>query len=280
MTDILSDNKIDEIIKNALAEDIETGDITSDNIIPADTVSTGRLVAKAEGIVAGLKVAKRVFEILDALTLWKENFPDGSRVKSGDVIVEFEGRLRPLLTGERTALNLLQRMSGIATETARYTEIIKDYDTVILDTRKTVPGLRILDKYAVKCGGGTNHRIGLYDMVMIKDNHIKAAGSITAAVERVKPHLGAGIKIEVETTNMEEVKEALNAGIDIIMLDNMTTSEMKEAVEFIGGKVKVEASGNMTAERLVETAAAGVDFISVGAITHSVKALDISMRLD
>jgi len=271
--------ELDKIITQALREDIGSGDITTDNLIPREIVSNGKLVAKADGIIAGLEIAKRVFDLLNAVTSWKQYKSEGEAVKAGEILVDFEGFLNPLLKCERTALNFLQRISGIATETNKYVSIVAEYKTEILDTRKTVPGLRMLDKYAVKCGGGTNHRIGLYDMVMIKDNHIKAAGSITRAVESIKPRLKPSIKIEVETTNIREVKEALAAGVDVIMLDNMTTFEMSEAVKFIDGRVKVEASGNMTTERLVETARAGVDYISVGALTHSVKALDISMLL-
>jgi len=271
--------ELDKIINQALREDIGSGDITTDNLIPREVVSKGKLVAKADGIIAGLEVAKRVFDLLNALTFWNQYKSEGEPVKKGEILVDFEGFLNPLLRGERTALNFLQRISGIATATNKYVSMVAEYKTEILDTRKTVPGLRMLDKYAVKCGGGTNHRIGLYDMVMIKDNHIKAAGSITRAVENIKPRLKPSIKIEVETTNLREVKEALAVGVDVIMLDNMTTEQMAEAVKFIDGRVKVEASGNMTTERLVETARAGVDFISVGALTHSVQALDISMLL-
>jgi nicotinate-nucleotide pyrophosphorylase (carboxylating) len=204
---------------------------------------------------------------------------DGQEAKSGDLICTIKGAYRALLTGERLALNFLQRMSGIATETAKYVDAIKEFKTEILDTRKTVPGLRLLDKYAVKAGGGTNHRIGLYDMVMIKDNHISVAGGITNAVKAIRPNIPAEIKIEVETTSMEEVKEALNAGADIIMLDNMDNATMTDAVQFINGKAKVEASGNMNLERVREVAATGVDFISIGALTHSIIALDISQKI-
>lgn len=276
---LLDSNEIDKLIIYALQEDIGSGDVTTDNIVDEFQQSKGRLTAKSDGVIAGLGIAKRVFDILESLTLWIAHFEDGDSVKAGDIIVEFEGYLKPMLKAERTALNFLQRMSGIATKTSRYVRLLHGYNTRILDTRKTVPGLRMLDKYAVSCGGGVNHRIGLYDMVMIKDNHIKAAGNISRAVELVKANIKPNIRIEVETSNMKEVKEALAAGIDVIMLDNMTTEQMKEAVLFIDGKVEIEASGNMTATRLVDTAETGVDFISVGALTHSVEALDISMLL-
>ena len=276
---LLDNNEIDKLIIYALQEDIGSGDVTTDNIVDEFQQSSGTLIAKADGVISGLPIAKRVFDILEGLTGWTAHFEDGDFVKSGDIIVEFEGYLKPLLKAERTALNFLQRMSGIATKTSRYVKLLTDYNTKILDTRKTVPGMRMLDKYAVSCGGGVNHRIGLYDMVMIKDNHIKAAGNISRAVELVKANIKPNIRIEVETTNPREVKEALASGIDVIMLDNMSTEEMKEAVSLIDGKVEIEASGNMTATRLVETAEAGVDFISVGALTHSAEALDISMRL-
>jgi nicotinate-nucleotide pyrophosphorylase (carboxylating) len=200
-------------------------------------------------------------------------------VKTGDVIVEFEGSYRALLTGERTALNFLQRLSGIATMSAKYAEAVKDFHTVILDTRKTLPGFNRLDKYAVKMGGSSNHRLGLHDMAMIKDNHIEVAGSITAAVQAVRTNVEHGIKIEVETTTLEQVQEAIDAKADVIMLDNMTLETMRKGVELIAGRAKVEASGNMTLERLREVAATGVDYISIGALTHSVKALDISQRI-
>lgn len=268
------------LIELALLEDVGEGDITTDNIIPAETRRKAKMVAKAEGVVAGLQVAEMVFKSLDSKMIWKVLTPEGSRVKPGDVMVEFEGTYRALLTGERTALNFLQRMSGIASMSAKYADAVKDFKTVILDTRKTLPGFRMLDKYAVKTGGASNHRIGLYDMAMIKDNHIEVAGGITQAVNAVRSNIKAGIQIEVETTTLAEVQEAIDAGADIIMLDNMDNETMKKGVELIAGRAKVEASGNMTLERLREVAATGVDFISIGALTHSVSALDISQRLE
>jgi nicotinate-nucleotide pyrophosphorylase (carboxylating) len=268
------------LIELALKEDVGTGDITTDNIIPAETRRKAKMIAKADGVVAGLPVAEMVFKSLDHNMNWNVLTPEGSKVKKGDVMVEFEGTYRALLTGERTALNFLQRMSGIATMSAKYADAVKDFKTVILDTRKTLPGFRMLDKYAVKTGGASNHRIGLYDMAMIKDNHIEVAGGITQAVEAVRRNIGENIKIEVETTTPAQVQEALDAGADIIMLDNMDTETMRKSVDLIGGRAKVEASGNMTLERLREVAATGVDYISIGALTHSVSALDISQRLE
>ena len=270
---------IDSIIDFALKEDVGDGDITTNAVIPGEMQTIATMTAKAEGVVAGLPVAERVFRKLDPDIEWTTYIEDGSFVKKGDVLVQVKGSFRTLLTGERLALNFLQRMSGIATETSKYVEAIQSYKTEILDTRKTVPGLRLLDKYAVKMGGGTNHRIGLYDMVMIKDNHIKVACGITEAVNAIRPTIAAGVKIEVETTNLHEVQEAIAAGADIIMLDNMDNDTMKRGVELIDGRAKVEASGNMTLERVKEVAATGVDFISIGALTHSVKALDISMNM-
>ncbi len=268
------------LIELALKEDVGEGDITTDNIIPAESRRKAKMVAKADGVVAGLPVAEMVFRRLDPNFVWDVKTPEGTRVKKGDVMVEFEGTYRALLTGERTALNFLQRLSGIATMSAKYADAVKDFKTVILDTRKTLPGFRVLDKYAVKTGGASNHRIGLYDMAMIKDNHIEVAGGITKAVEAVRNNIKSGILIEVETTTLEQVQEAIDAKADIIMLDNMDTETMKKGVELIAGRAKVEASGNMTLERLREVAATGVDYISIGALTHSVSALDISQRLE
>ena len=270
---------IEPIIEAGLTEDINTGDITTNLLIAAGTQTTAVMIAKADGVIAGLPVAKLVFQKLDPKVEFTTSVSDGDTVKSGDLICTIKGAYRALLTGERLALNFLQRMSGIATETAKYVDAIKDTSTQILDTRKTAPGLRLLDKYAVKAGGGTNHRIGLYDMVMIKDNHISVAGGITNAVNAIRPYITAEIKIEVETTSIEEVKEALEAGADIIMLDNMDNVTMAQAVKLIDGRAKVEASGNMNLDRVREVAATGVDFISIGALTHSVNALDISQKI-
>ncbi|HPR32372.1 MAG TPA: carboxylating nicotinate-nucleotide diphosphorylase [Prolixibacteraceae bacterium] len=271
---------IEPLIEAALHEDVQTGDVTTNLLIPAGTEKTARLIAKAGGVIAGLPVVEAVFRKLDPNIVFSPGVSDGDRVEPGQQICMLRGSYRALLTGERLALNFLQRMSGIATETARYVEVLRGYKTQILDTRKTVPGLRMLDKYAVKAGGGANHRIGLFDMVLIKDNHIAVAGGITKAVASIRKSVPEGMKIEVETTTLDEVHEALAAGVDIIMLDNMDLDTMARAVSIIGGKAKVEASGNMTLERVRPVAATGVDFISVGALTHSVRALDISQKIE
>jgi len=276
----LNIEKIKSVIDYALKEDIGNGDITTDSLIPMDLKAKATMTAKSTGIIAGLAVAEYVFRTLSTDITWKTFVNDSDKVSKGEIIVEISGSYRALLTGERVALNFMQRMSGIATMTSNYVNELKDFKTKILDTRKTVPGLRLLDKYAVLTGGGTNHRIGLYDMVLIKDNHIKIAGGITNAVTQIKKNLPGGIKIEVETTTIEEVKEALETGVDIIMLDNMSNNTMADSVKIINGRAKVEASGNMTMERLKEVAATGVDFISIGALTHSVTALDISMNIE
>lgn len=263
----------------AYAEDIGDGDITTNNLVPPDTSKTAILVAKEEGVIAGLPIAEMVFKKFDKNIEWKVVLPDGSKVKQGDVIVEFKGNYRALLTGERKALNFLQRLSGIATYANKCMKEIEGHNVEILDTRKTLPGYRYLDKYAVRMGGASNHRFGLYDMVMIKDNHIQVAGSIKQAVQAIRSKIPKSIKIEVETTNLEQVQEALQADVDIIMLDNMSSKLMKEAVDLINGRAKIEASGNMTLKRIRKVAATGVNYISIGALTHSVKALDITMRI-
>lgn len=273
------DELIDRLIDLAIEEDIATGDVTTDSIIPAHSKAVAEMKMKADGVISGLEIAKRVYERFEKDIVWEAKVKDGDAVKKGDIILRMEASYRCLLLGERLSLNILQRMSGIATETARYVKELAGTHTQLLDTRKTAPGLRVLDKLAVKQGGGTNHRMGLYDMVMIKDNHIKVAGSITNAVNAVRKNVPTDIKIEVETTNLDEVREALAAQADIIMLDNMNNQDMAEAVKIIAGKAKTEASGNMSIPRLKEVAATGVDYISVGALTHSVTALDISMNI-
>jgi len=270
---------IDRLIDLAIDEDIATGDVTTNSIIPAHSRAVAEMKMKADGVISGLSVAKRVYERFEKDFVWEPKVKDGNAVRKGDIILRIEASYRCLLLGERLSLNILQRMSGIATATAGYVKELAGTHTRLLDTRKTAPGLRILDKMAVKDGGGTNHRMGLYDMAMIKDNHIKVAGGITRAVEAVRSHIPADMKIEVETTNIDEVREALSAGSDIIMLDNMSNADMAEAVKIIGKRAQTEASGNMSIPRLKEVAATGVDFISVGALTHSVKALDISMNI-
>ncbi len=273
------DKLIDQLIDLAIEEDIANGDITTNSIIPAHSRAVAEMKMKADGVISGLDIAKRVYEHFEKDIIWTPFVQNGNFVKKGEVILRIEASYRCLLLGERLSLNILQRMSGIATETARYVKELAGTHTQLLDTRKTAPGLRILDKMAVKDGGGTNHRMGLYDMVMIKDNHIKVAGGITNAVKAVRAHIADGIKIEVEATNLNEVREALSVSPDIIMLDNMSTADMAEAVKIINGQAKTEASGNMIIPRLKEVAATGVDYISVGALTHSVTALDISMNI-
>ena len=270
---------IDQIITLAFEEDVATGDITTNALIPENSRAVATLTMKANGIVSGLEIAGKVFSRLDKDIICTPYFKEGEKVSQGDVILKVEGNFRALLTAERTVLNILQRMSGIATATALYVKETEGTQTHLLDTRKTAPGMRILDKMAVKAGGGTNHRMGLYDLALIKDNHIKVAGSITRAVQQVRDYITPGVRIEVETTCIEEVKEALTSGADIIMLDNMSTSLMAEAVRLVDKKAKTEASGNMTLGRIREVATTGVDYISVGALTHSVTALDISMNI-
>ncbi len=263
----------------AYAEDIGDGDITTNNLVPPDSIKTAVFVAKEEGVIAGLPVAEMVFRKFDPQIVWKVLLPDGSKIQPNDVIVEFKGNYRALLTGERKALNFLQRLSGIASYANKCMKEVEGHKVEILDTRKTLPGYRHLDKYAVRMGGASNHRFGLYDMVMIKDNHIQVAGGIQKAVEAIRSKIPKSIKIEVETSNLEQVQEALDAKVDIIMLDNMSSKLMREAVILINNRAKIEASGNMTLKRIQKVAATGVNYISIGALTHSVKALDISQRI-
>ncbi len=276
------ENLITKLLDLGIEEDINTGDITTESIIPESMNAVATMTAKQEGVISGLEIVKMVYDRFQNDVVFTPYFKDGDTVKKGDVILKIEATYPTLLRGERLSLNLFQRMCGIATETAKYVKELKGTTTELLDTRKTAPGLRVLDKMAVKHGGGTNHRMGLYDMAMIKDNHIKMAGGITKAVEQVRARIAEGIKIEVETTNLDEVKEAIAAGADIIMLDNMGNEAMAEAVAVIKAAdkgIKTEASGNMSIPRLIEVAATGVDYISVGALTHTVKAMDISMNI-
>ena len=276
------ENLIDKLIDLGLEEDINTGDVTTDSIIPESTNAVATMTAKQDGVISGIDVIKKVYERFQKDIVYTTYFKNGDHVKKGDVLLRIEASYPTLLKGERLSLNIFQRMCGIATETAKYVKELEGTATELLDTRKTAPGLRVLDKMAVKDGGGTNHRMGLYDMAMIKDNHIKMAGGITKAVEQVRGNIPATIKIEVETTNIPEVYEAIAAGADIIMLDNMDNATMAEAVKIIkasGKAIKTEASGNMSIPRLVEVAATGVDYISVGALTHTVKGMDISMNI-
>jgi nicotinate-nucleotide pyrophosphorylase (carboxylating) len=269
---------MNKLISEALAEDIGTGDITTICCVGEDAVSKGVFISKSEGIVCGTGILPRLFDILDHRVQVKLLLSDGSRVKKGDIIAEIDGPSRSILTGERTALNFLQHLSGIATRTDEVVRSIGGYHTRITDTRKTLPGLRVLEKSAVRCGGGKNHRFNLSDGVLIKDNHIVAAGGIKQAVDAVRKTAPHTLKIEVETENIAQIDEALASGVDIIMLDNMTVPEMMMAVKHIAGRAITEASGNMGEKDLREIAATGVDYISIGALTHTVKALDISLR--
>ena len=276
------ENLINKLLDLGIEEDINTGDITTESIIPESMHATATMTAKQDGVISGLEIVKMVYDRFQNDVVFTPYYKDGDSVKKGDVILKVEATYPTLLMGERLSLNIFQRMCGIATETARYVKELKGTQTQLLDTRKTAPGLRVLDKLAVKHGGGTNHRMGLYDMAMIKDNHIKMAGGIAKAVDQVRSKIAEGIKIEVETTNLDEVRQAIEAGADIIMLDNMGNAEMTEAVSIIrnaGKGIKTEASGNMSIPRLIEVAATGVDFISVGALTHTVKGMDISMNI-
>ncbi len=270
----------DEIIERALREDINYVDAATDYLLDDDDVSTARFVAKASGILCGIDIAVRVFEMLDKDIQVQINIKDGGKVEKGDVIAVVTGKTKAILKAERTSLNILQHMSGIATETAKYAECCKGTRAHVTETRKTLPGLRAIEKYAVTVGGGKNHRYNLSDGAMLKDNHIDAYGSITKAVEALRSKMGHMIKIEVEVRNEEELREALSCNADVIMLDNMTCEQMKRCVEIADGKAVLEASGNVTLDNMAEVAATGVDIVSVGALTHSVKAFDISLKID
>jgi nicotinate-nucleotide pyrophosphorylase (carboxylating) len=270
---------VDRLIDMALTEDIGPGDITTMHTIAADAAGRAMIVAKEDLVIAGLDVARRVFERLDDRVRFAAGYADGDRVTRGRTVVELSGPLAALLTGERTALNFLQRLSGIATHVHTCMAMLEGTGTQLLDTRKTTPGWRALEKYAVRAGGGTNHRMGLYDAVLIKDNHIAGAGGITAAVQGVRSQVGPEMIIEVETTTLDEVREALDAGAHIIMLDNMNLDRIQEAVQFVNGRAKLEVSGGITQEHLAALAATGVDYISSGALTHSVRAVDLSMKI-
>lgn len=277
----MNENKIEKVIKRAIDEDIGCGDITTDNIIDEDEVGKGVIVTKEEAVVAGLEVVKKVFQEIDPEINFDVKKSDGHRVKKDDVLAVVTGDIRSILKAERLALNFLQRMSGIATKTRRYVDEIEGYDARIVDTRKTTPTLRVFEKMAVRIGGGHNHRMGLYDAVLIKDNHIESAGGISEAVESVKGKIPHTTKIEVEVESIDDVKEALNSGIDVIMLDNMDLEEMKRSVNLIRDKsdVLIEASGGITLKNVQEVAKTGVDLISVGALTHHIESIDMSLDL-
>lgn len=269
---------VDELLWLALKEDITSEDLTTNAIMREDKIGEAQLICKQDGVIAGLQVFERVFHLLDEKTQVEMYFKDGDRVKNGDLLAKVTGDIRTILTGERVALNYLQRMSGIATHTRKMVDLLGDAKTKLLDTRKTTPNMRIFEKYAVKVGGGTNHRYNLSDGILIKDNHIGAAGGIKEAVALAKEYAPFVRKIEVEVENLEQVKEALEAGADIIMLDNMDNATMKEAVQLIDGRAETECSGNVTAERVKEIIETGVDYVSCGALTHSSAIMDVSLK--
>jgi len=275
----ISIRAIRDLLEMALREDIGIGDITSDSVVPANVMAVGTILSKDDGIVAGLDVAEEIFRMLDPEIIFNRLVSDGERVHFGQNIATAEGSARSILTAERTVVNFLQRLSGIATTTTKYVEAASGYHATIIDTRKTTPGWRALEKYAVRVGGGHNHRFGLYDAVLIKDNHIAAVGGIAKAVKRAREQIPHTMKIEVEVESMAQVREAVKLGADIIMLDNMDADMMSEAVKLIDGKALVEASGGLTLENIPAVAATGVDLISVGALTHSAMPLDISMSI-
>jgi len=271
---------LDELLRQALIEDIGYGDVTSEAIFSEEHVAQGYLVAKQDMVLAGMPVFSRVFALLDERVKVTPQYGDGDWVQQGEKFAQLQGPTRALLAGERVALNFLQHLTGIATTARQYVEACGDQHTLIADTRKTTPGLRMLEKYAVTIGGGTNHRYGLDSMVLIKDNHSKAAGGILVAVQKVRTRMSPFMKVEVEVEDLNQVQEALLAGVDVIMLDNMPLPMIEEAVKLINRQALIEVSGNITGERIAELAAKGVDIISSGALTHSVKAADISMRLE
>jgi nicotinate-nucleotide pyrophosphorylase (carboxylating) len=269
--------EFDSIIEAALREDMPEGDVTSESIIPANARSEAYFLAKEDGVLAGLPVASRVFEKIDPSIIFIERFREGSAFRKSDKLARVKGPTIALLKGERTALNFLQHLCGVATVTRAFVDAIAGTKTRILDTRKTTPGLRVLDKYAVKTAGGMNHRLNLSDMVLIKDNHLRSVGSVSEAVRRARAAVRPGVRIEVEASSLLQVREALAAGADMIMLDNMPLETTHQAVVLAGGRVPLEASGNMTLDRVRAVAETGVDFISVGALTHSARAIDISL---
>ena len=272
-------NSIKHLIEIALKEDIGPGDITTDNLVGPNIEGKGIIIAKEPLVIAGLDVAKQVFEHLDPVIIFTPEYNDGDVVREGETIATIEGKLRVLLSGERTALNFLQRLSGIATFVRSYVNELANKSVRLVDTRKTAPGWRVLEKYAVRVGGAYNHRMGLYDGVLIKDNHIAACGGIKTAIDRIRTRVSHLVKIEVEVSDLEQVKDALDTGVDAIMLDNMNIQQIKEAIAFIDGKAAVEVSGGITRSDLNLLADTGVDIISVGALTHSAGCVDISMRI-
>jgi len=276
----MTDQDLDPIIEAALKEDMPGGDVTSEAVVPPDSVSRAVILAKEPGILAGLDVARRVFEKIDGRVVFHKVMEDGGSFRKGNVLARLEGPSVSLLKGERTALNFLQRMSGIATLTGKYVRAVKGGKTRILDTRKTTPGLRALEKYAVRMGGGQNHRFSLSDMVLVKDNHLAFVGGIREAVRRARDHNKPGVKIEVEVKSFNEAREAVECGASLIMLDNMPLPGMKRVVRWVAGRVPVEVSGKVTLRRIAEISALGVDYISVGRLTHSFKSVDISLEFE
>jgi nicotinate-nucleotide pyrophosphorylase (carboxylating) len=274
----MKEDVTDMLIETALKEDMPKGDITSESVIPAESESKAIILAKEEGILAGIDVAERVFSKIDPSVVFKKNLNDGQKFSKGQTLATIQGSSISLLKGERIALNFLQRMSGIATATQKFVRMLQGTETKILDTRKTAPGLRSLEKYAVRMGGGVNHRFNLSEMVLIKDNHLRIVGSISQAVKSAKERIKPGVRVEVEATSIEEVQEAVQSGADMIMLDNMTKEAMKEVVKRVKGKVPLEVSGKVSLRRIKEIASLGVDFISVGSLTHSYKSVDISIE--
>lgn len=272
-------HSIDDLIEISLKEDIGYADITTDNLVDPELEGVGVAIAKENFVVAGLEIAKRVFQSLDEKVVYESGFKDGDRLEQGGTIFQVSGKLGALLKGERTALNFLQRLSGIATHVRSYVDELKNTAVRLVDTRKTTPGMRFLEKYAVRVGGGFNHRMGLYDGVLIKDNHIAACGGITASVERIRSKISHLVKIEVEVSTLDEVKQAIAAGADVIMLDNMNIKRIKESIALIGDRATVEVSGGVTKDSIGRLADIGVDLISVGAFTHSARSMDISMRI-
>jgi nicotinate-nucleotide pyrophosphorylase (carboxylating) len=271
---------MERAVRMALEEDLGTiGDITTNSIVPRDQKGKGVLLCKEPGVIAGLDVAEMAFRLIDPSLRITRQVKDGEHVAAGQVLMEVEGAARSILTAERVALNFLQRMSGIATRTAKFVEMVRYYNAKIVDTRKTTPGLRALEKYAVVVGGGRNHRFGLYDAVLIKDNHIEIAGGVKKAIMAARHQIPHTTKVEVEVESLEQIDEALEVKADIIMLDNMTPELMREAVEKIAGRALIEASGGVTEETIVDIAKTGVDYISIGALTHSIRSLDISLDI-
>ena len=272
-------DSVRHLIEIALKEDIGSGDITTENLIAPDLDGSGVIVAKEPLVIAGLDVARQVFEHLDSKVILKSGCKDGDTVASKEIVAHVEGQLRALLMGERTALNFLQRLSGIATHVRSYIDKIGKTKVRLVDTRKTTPGWRILEKYAVRIGGAHNHRMGLYDGILIKDNHIAACGGVKKAVEQMQKHKSHLLKIEVEVSELDQVKEALGAGADVIMLDNMNIAQIREAVKIVDGRAMVEVSGGITQSSLKQLADTGVDIISVGALTHAARSVDLSMQI-